>query len=112
MTVRLIEAKESGRKAGMYLDSGEVDLSKITGYRQTQREHQVGDSGVQPELSGDEKHGDEKCRFCGKKGHGAKPSYSQKKEYCPAFDKNVTVVGILATSPELRPVRSRSKWRR
>ena len=79
-TVRFIEAKESGRKAGAYLDGGEADLNKITGYRQTQREHQLGDRGTQPELSGDEKHGDEKCRFCGKKGHGARPNFIQKKE--------------------------------
>ena len=32
-TVKFIEAKESGKKAGMFLDNGEVPLNKITGYR-------------------------------------------------------------------------------
>ena len=35
----------------------------------------------------------ERCRFCGKKGHGAKPSFAQKKELCPAFDKKCNSCG-------------------
>merc|ERR1711867_143221 len=57
-TVKFIEAKESGKKAGVYLDSGEADLNKITGYRQAQRELKLSGEGVRPEMSGDER-----CRF-------------------------------------------------
>ena len=89
-TVRFIEAKESGRKAWVYLDSGEADLNKVTGYRQVQRERQLSDGGIKPELSGDEV-----CRFCKKKGHGARPSFNQKKEFCPAFDKKCNSCGII-----------------
>ena len=36
-TVKFIEAKESGRKAGAFLDSNEAGLNKMTSYRQAQR---------------------------------------------------------------------------
>merc|ERR1711867_232017 len=42
-TVKFIEAKESGRKAGAYLDSGDAGLNKVTGYRQAEREGLVND---------------------------------------------------------------------
>ena len=58
--VKFVEAKESGSKAGRYLDSGEAEVSKVTGYSSSQREQQLTDR---------EKTGDEaKCRFCGMKG--------------------------------------------
>ena len=87
-TVKFIEAKETGRQAGVYLDSGEADLNKVTGYKQVQRETQRSDAVVRPEMSGDDK-----CRFCGKKGHGARPNFTQKKEFCPAFDKKCNSCG-------------------
>ena len=70
------------------MDNGEADLNKITGYKQAQRERQLSDGGVTPDMSGDEK-----CRFCGKKGHGARPSFAEKKEFCPAFDKKCNSCG-------------------
>ena len=77
--VKFVEAKESGRKAGRYLDSGEAEVSKLTGYRLSEREQQLADK---------EKTDDEaKCRFCGRKGHGSSPSFELKKEKCPAFDR-------------------------
>ena len=58
--VKFVEVKESGRKAGRNLDSGKAELSKVTGYRLSQREQQ---------LAGREKVEDEtKCKFCGRKG--------------------------------------------
>ena len=62
-TVKFIEAKETGRKAGVYLDSGEADLNKVTEYKQVQRETHRSDAVARPEMSGEKK-----CRFCGKKG--------------------------------------------
>ena len=37
-TVKYVEAKESGKKAGDYLDSGEADVNKVTGYKQVQKD--------------------------------------------------------------------------
>ena len=33
-TVKSVKAKESGKEAGVYLDSRDVGLNKITGFRQ------------------------------------------------------------------------------
>ena len=83
--VKYVEAKESGRKAGRYLDSGEAEVSKLTGYRVSQREQQ---------LAGKETVDDEaKCKFCGRKGHGGSPNFDVKKEKCPAFDKKFNTFG-------------------
>ena len=85
--VKFIEAKESGRKAGKYLDGGEVEaeLSKVTGYRLSQREQQL----ASRETVDDEA----KCKFCGKKGHGSSPNFEMKKGKCPAFDKKCNTCG-------------------
>ena len=40
-TVKFIEAKESGRKAGAFLDSGEIDANKITSYKKNVQEQVV-----------------------------------------------------------------------
>ena len=40
-TIKFIEAKESGKKAGVYLDNGEAALNKITSYRQAHKNKSV-----------------------------------------------------------------------
>ena len=47
-TVRFVEAKESGRKARVFLDSSEAGLNKVTSYGQAQKQDLV-DTGVKPE---------------------------------------------------------------
>ena len=32
-TVKYVEAKESGKKAGVYLDSGEANVNAVSGYK-------------------------------------------------------------------------------
>ena len=66
----------------MYLDGGNADLNKMTGYRQAQKEQQL---GVQVKPEGLEDDG--KYKYCGRIGHGAIPSLDKKREVCPAFDK-------------------------
>ena len=56
-SVQFVEAKELERKAGRFLDSGDAEISKLTGYRMSQREQQL-DSR---ELIDDES----KFKFCG-----------------------------------------------
>ena len=34
-----------------------------------------------------------KCRYCGRKGHGAAPVIGRKKEVCPAYDKTCNACG-------------------
>ena len=89
-TVQFIEAKESGKKAGVYLDSGDAGLNKVTGYRQVQRERLLSEGSHIPE-----KFENERCQYCGRKGHGAKPDLKLKKEICPAFDRKCNTCGII-----------------
>ena len=89
-TVKYVEAKESGKKAGDYLDSGEADVNKVTGYKQVQKEEQLA-GRTKPDVLVDEA----RCKYCGKKGHGAAPVYSKKKEECPAFDKKCNTCGMV-----------------
>ena len=53
-TIKFIEAKESGKKAGLYLDGSEVDVNKVTGYRQQQREQVEHDRNKSKEVLVDE----------------------------------------------------------
>ena len=89
-TVKFIEAKESGRKAGAFLDSSEVGLNKMTSYRQVQKQNLV-DTRAKP----DELKEEARCKYCNRKGHGAKPGLSVKREKCPAFDKTCNKCGGL-----------------
>ena len=88
-TVKFIEAKESGRQAGAFLDGGEVDTNKITSYKQNLRDQVI------TERVGTEMSEEKKCKYCGKKGHGAAPTLAKKKEVCPAFDKRCNTCGEL-----------------
>ena len=90
-TVKFIEAKESGKKAGVYLDSDEASLHKMTGYRQAQREN-LTELSTQQEVPGDSNL---RCKYCGRKGHGASPGFNKKRESCPAFDKTCHKCGGL-----------------
>ena len=87
-TVKFIEAKESGRKAGVFLDSGDAGLNKVTGYRQAQRENLMTDGSNTTDVVDNDK-----CHYCGRRGHGAKPDLNRKKEACPAFDKKCNSCG-------------------
>ena len=74
-TVKFSEAKESGKKAGVYLDNREAALNKMTGYRHAQRDILV-EERVKPEETGD----DVRCRYCGINGHNATPDFKTKRE--------------------------------
>ena len=50
--------------------------------------------------------------FVGKKGMELNQVLPRRRNFALPSIKSVTVVGILATSPEQRLVRSLSKWRR
>ena len=88
-TIKFIEAKESGKKAGVFLDNGEAALNKITSYRQSQKDK----SAV-----GKTKPDDVKCCYCGNKGHGKTPNFVTKKEVCPAFDKKCRHCDVIGHS--------------
>ena len=88
-TVKFIEAKESGRQAGAFLDGGEVATNKLTSYKQNLRDQVVAEA---ERVGGDD---DKKCRCCGKRGHGAAPNLAKKREACPAFDKKCNTCGEL-----------------
>ena len=75
--------------AGVFLDIGDAGLNKVTGYRQAQREGLMTDGRNTTEVV----VGNDKCHYCGRRGHGAKPDLNQKKETCPAFDKNCNNCG-------------------
>ena len=38
---------------------------------------------------------EKKCKYCGKKGHGAAPTLAKKREACPAFDRKCNTCGEL-----------------
>ena len=86
-TVKFIEAKESGRQAGAFLDGGEVATNKITSYKKNLKDQVVTDR-VGADMSEEKK-----CRYCGKKGHGAAPTLVKKREVCPAFDRKCNTCG-------------------
>ena len=58
-TVKFIEAKESGRKAGAFLDSSEAGLNKVTSYRQAQKQDLVDTRGKL-----DEPKEEARCKYC------------------------------------------------
>ena len=64
-TVKFIEAKESGRKAGAFLDSSEAGLSKMTSYRQSQKLDLV---DTRMKVKPEEPKEEGRCRFCNRKG--------------------------------------------
>ena len=64
-TVKFIEAKESGRKAGAFLDSSGAGLNRMTTYRQAQK-HDLADMGVQLEDPKEEVG----CKYCNSSGKG------------------------------------------
>ena len=91
-TVKFIEAKEFGRKAGAFLDSSEAGLNKVTNHRQAQRLDLVDErTKVEPEEPKEEA----RCKYCNRKGHGATPRLAVKRENCPAFDKTCNKCGGL-----------------
>ena len=59
-TVKFVEAKESGKKADVFLERGAVAVEVVTGYKKDQREQTIA-SGAKPDGSGSEEL---KCRFC------------------------------------------------
>ena len=88
-TVKFVEAKESGKKADVFLDRGAVAVEAVTGYKKSQREQTLA-SGATPGGSDSE---EQKCKFCNRRGHGSSPGYEKKKADCPAFDKTCKVCG-------------------
>ena len=86
-TVKFIEAKESGRKAGAFLDSSEAGVNKMTTYRQTHKQD------LMAAKSKSEDREEASCHYCKRKGHGARPGLNVKREKCPAFDKTCNKCG-------------------
>ena len=88
-TVKIIEIKEAGKKAGSDLDGAETHealVSRVLGYKKAQQQELV---------SGQKAEGNQvamqKCKYCGKRGHGAAPSFAKKNQVCPAFNKTCNV---------------------
>ena len=77
MTVKFVEAKEAGRKAGDYLDGGDAAVNKVTGYRRLQRE-QLEHDRPKPEVVDDAR-----CKYCGRKGRQTKYNYSRECYWKP-----------------------------
>ena len=49
-----------------------------------------------------------KCRYCNRKGHGAKPILSVKKEKCLAFDKTCHKCGSIGHFAGMKACRAKS----
>jgi hypothetical protein len=74
-TITFVEASETGQKSistlcGEGTVSGQVNKVKTT-YK-----------GKEEEVKDDS----EKCKFCGKRGHGKSPNFDLKKASCPGFN--------------------------
>ena len=48
-----------------------------------------------------------KCRYCGRKGHGAAPVIARKKEVCPAYDKSCNACGGIGHFAKTKACRKR-----
>ena len=48
-----------------------------------------------------------RCRYCGKKGNGAAPVPSKKKEVCPAYDKTCNTCGAVGHFAKTKACRKR-----
>ena len=77
-----VYAQESAIRSRKLLGGGESSLNRISQHRKNQRNR----SSTLPSNT-------EKCQFCGRPGHGAKPSLETRKEKCPAFSKNCNKCG-------------------
>ena len=78
-TVKLIEAKEAGRRSAKHLGSSELassGLNKLSAFKSRKKVDFKKDENSQ-----------RKCEYCNKKGHGAKPSESERKNVCSAWDQ-------------------------
>ena len=91
-TIKFVEAKEAGKKAGDYLDNGDLNVNKLTGYKQSQREGL--ESGYDTPKE-DVVVSEARCKYCNKKGHGSAPVLSKKREVCPAYDKKCNTCGMI-----------------
>ena len=48
-----------------------------------------------------------KCRYCGRRGHGAAPVIGRKKEVCPAYDKSCNACGGIGHFSKTKACRKR-----
>ena len=67
-TIAYVEAKETSKKAAHTLDGGGMASSQVSKVKTEQNDDQ------------------DKCKFCGRRGHGKSPNFDLKKASCPAFD--------------------------
>ena len=75
-------AQEMGMRSSKILNSG-AGIGKISDY-QRGRSNTL-PSKLRPEKDDEVKHSDQKCRFCGKIGHGEYPDFETRKEKCKAW---------------------------
>ena len=104
-TVKFIEVKEAGKKANSYLDNGgnEALVNRVTGYKRAQKDDLI--IGLQAEGDGTTV---QKCKFCGRKGHGYSPNMSLKREQCPAWDKSCNACGAKGHFSKTRACRKKA----
>jgi hypothetical protein len=76
-TITFVEARETGKKSINTLCGGGTASGQVLKLKTTYKWKDV-----------EVKDDDQKCKFCGRKGHGKSPNFELKKASCPAFDNN------------------------
>jgi hypothetical protein len=73
-TITFVEARETGKKSLNTLCGGGPASGQVNKVKTTYKGKEM------------EVNNDEKCKFCGSKGHGKSPNFDLKKASCPAID--------------------------
>ena len=74
-TIAFVEARETGKKSISRLNGGGLASSQLNKINTRYKEQGQFSNNAQ-----------EKCKYCGTKGHGKSPNFDLKKASCPAFD--------------------------
>jgi hypothetical protein len=74
-TITFMEARETGKKSVNTLCGGGTASGQVNKVKTTYKGKEM-----------DGKDHNEKCKFCGIKGHGKSLNFDLKKARCPAFD--------------------------
>ena len=74
-TIEFVEARETGKKSINTLSGGGMASSQMNKVNTMYKAQEI-----EPQLN------QERCKYCGTKGHGKNPNFDLKKASCPAFN--------------------------